>query len=223
MIRAIGLTKTFSIGVGAPVVVLKGLDLEVKPGEYLAVTGPSGSGKSTLLNLLGLLDGADSGEIWFGEERVSSVRRRRQAFIRGSQVGFIFQAFHLIASLTALENVALAARYVGGDRADAKRRALALMARLEVAHRTRHYPAQLSGGEQQRVAFCRAVLNDPPLILADEPTGNLDEDHARVIREELRARARERGTTVLLVTHHPEAFGEADRVLALVDGRLAEP
>jgi len=222
-VRAIGLTKTFSTGVGAPVVVLKGLDLEVKAGEYLAVTGPSGSGKSTLLNLLGLLDGADSGGIWFGEERVSSVGRRRQALIRGSQVGFIFQAFHLIASLTALENVALAARYVGGDRADAKRRAQALMARLGVAHRTRHYPAQLSGGEQQRVAFCRAVLNDPPLILADEPTGNLDEDHARVIREELRARARERGTTVLLVTHHPEAFGEADRVLALVDGRLAEP
>ena len=222
-VRAIGLTKTFSTGVGAPVVVLKGLDLEVKAGEYLAVTGPSGSGKSTLLNLLGLLDGADSGGIWFGEERVSSVGRRRQALIRGSQVGFIFQAFHLIASLTALENVALAARYVGGDRADAKRRAQALMARLGVAHRTRHYPAQLSGGEQQRVAFCRAVLNDPPLILADETTGHLDEDHARVIREELRARARERGTTVLLVTHHPEAFGEADRVLALVDGRLAEP
>ena len=223
MIRAIGLTKTFSTGVGAPVVVLKGLDLEVKAGEYLAVTGPSGSGKSTLLNLLGLLDGADSGGIWFGEERVSSVGRRRQALIRGSQVGFIFQAFHLIASLTALENVALAARYVGGDRADAKRRAQALMARLGVAHRTRHYPAQLSGGEQQRVAFCRAVLNAPPLILADEPTGNLDEDHARVIREELRARARERGTTVLLVPHRPEGFGEADRVLALVGGRLAEP
>jgi len=223
MIRAIGLTKTFSTGGGAPVVVLKGLDLEVKPGEYLAVTGPSGSGKSTLLNLVGLLDGADSGEIWFGDERVSSAGRRRQSLIRGRQVGFIFQAFHLIASLTALENVALAARYVGGDRTEAGRRAQALMERLGVAHRTRHYPAQLSGGEQQRVAFCRAVLNDPPLILADEPTGNLDEDHARVIREELRTRVRERGTTVLLVTHHPEAFGEADRVLSLVDGRLAEP
>jgi ABC-type lipoprotein export system ATPase subunit len=223
MIRAIGLTKTFSTGGSAPVAVLKGLDLEVKPGEYLAVTGPSGSGKSTLLNLVGLLDGADSGEIWFGDERVSSARRRRQSLIRGRQVGFIFQAFHLIASLTALENVALAARYVGGDRTEAGRRALALMERLGVAHRTRHYPAQLSGGEQQRVAFCRAVLNDPPVILADEPTGNLDEDHARVIREELRTRVRERGTTVLLATHHPEAFGEADRVLSLVDGRLAEP
>ena len=223
MIRAIGLTKTFSTGGSAPVAVLKGLDLEVKPGEYLAVTGPSGSGKSTLLNLVGLLDGADSGEIWFGDERVSSAGRRRQSLIRGRQVGFIFQAFYLIASLTALENVALAARYVGGDRTEARRRAQALMERLGVAHRTRHYPAQLSGGEQQRVAFCRAVLNDPPLILADEPTGNLDEDHARVIREELRTRVRERGTTVLLVTHHPEAFGEADRVLSLVDGRLAEP
>lgn len=223
VLRAIGLTKSFSTGVGPPVVVLKGLDLEVKPGEYLAVTGPSGSGKSTLLNLLGLLDGADSGEIWFGDERVSSMGRRRQSAIRGSRVGFIFQAFYLVASLTALENVMLAARYVGGDRADARRRALALMERLGVAHRAHHYPAQLSGGEQQRVAFCRAVLNDPPLILADEPTGNLDEDHARGIREELGTRARVRGTTVLLVTHHPEAFGEADRILSLIDGRLAEP
>jgi len=129
----------------------------------------------------------------------------------------------VIGSLSALENVALAARYVRGDRSEARRRALALMDRLGVAHRKDHVPAQLSGGEQQRVAFCRAVLNDPPFILADEPTGNLDEDHARVIRNELRARAGERGTTVLLVTHHPEVFGEADRVLALVDGRLGEP
>lgn len=223
MVRAVGLTKSFLSRDGAGVVVLRGLDIEVNPGEYVAVTGPSGSGKSTLLNLLGLLDEADSGEIWFGDVRVSGMGRHRQCAIRGQQVGFIFQAFHLIASLTALENVALAARYVGGDRAEARRRALRLLDRLGVAHRKDHYPAQLSGGEQQRVAFCRAVLNDPPLVLADEPTGNLDADHAGVIRKELGARVRERGTTVLLVTHHPEAFGEADRVLRLADGRLQPP
>ena len=223
MVRAVGLTKSFAGPAGTPVTILRGVHLVVKSGEYVAVTGPSGSGKSTLLHLLGLLDEADAGEIWFGEQCVSAVGRRRQCGVRGRRIGFIFQAFHLIGSLTALQNVTLAARYVGGGRAEAERRALALMDRLGVAHRKDHAPAQLSGGEQQRVAFCRAVLNDPPLILADEPTGNLDEDHARVIREELRTRVRERGTTVLLVTHHPEAFGEADRVLALVDGRLAEP
>ena len=203
-------------------VVLRGVDLEVKPGEYVAVTGPSGSGKTTLLNMLGLLDRADSGEIWFGEERVSAASRRRRCLLRGRHVGLVFQAFHLIGSLTALENVLLAARYVGGAGPEMKRHALALMERLGVAHRKDHYPAQLSGGEQQRVAFCRAVLNEPPLILADEPTGNLDEDHARVLREELGARPRERGGTVIVVTHHPEAFREVNRVLRLADGRVAE-
>jgi len=223
MVRAIGLTKTFKGAGSTSLVVLRGLDLEVKPAEYVVITGPSGSGKSTLLHLLGLLDSADSGEVWFGEERVTGLGRRKQCLVRGRQVGFVFQAFHLIPSLTALQNVALAARYVGGGKADAERRALVLMERVGVAHRTRHYPAELSGGEQQRVAFCRAVLNDPPLLLADEPTGNLDDDHARLIRQELGARTRERGTTLLVVTHHPEMFGEADRVLRLAGGRLEHP
>jgi len=220
MVRAVGLTKSFAGPAGTPVTILRGVHLVVKSGEYVAVTGPSGSGKSTLLHLLGLLDEADAGEIWFGEQCVSAVGRRRQCGVRGRQIGFIFQAFHLIGSLTALQNVTLAARYVGGGRAEAERRALALMDRLGVAHRKDHTPAQLSGGEQQRVAFCRAVLNDPPLILADEPTGNLDEENARMIRSELSARARERAAAVILVTHHPDAFTEADRVLRLVDGRL---
>ena len=221
MVRAVGLSKAYSGPARAAVAVLRGANLAVKPGEYVAVTGPSGSGKSTLLNLLGLLDEADGGAIWFAEECVSALGRRRQCGVRGRRIGFIFQAFHLIGSLTALENVTLAARYVGRDRAEARRRALALMDRLGVAHRRDHAPAQLSGGEQQRVAFCRAVLNDPPLILADEPTGNLDEENARVIRMELHARVRERAAAVILATHHPEAFTEADRVLRLVDGRLA--
>jgi ABC-type lipoprotein export system ATPase subunit len=226
VVRALGLSKSFpgpAPGAEGRLVVLQGVDLEVKAGEYVVVTGPSGSGKSTLLNLLGLLDRPDRGEIWFGEERVSALGRRQQCLVRGRRVGFVFQASHLIASLTALENVALAARYVGGGRLDARRRALALMDRLGVAHRRDHHPAQLSGGEQQRVAFCRAVLNDPPLILADEPTADVDEDHARVIRRELAARVQETGATVLLVTHNPDAFGEARRVLRLLDGRLAVP
>jgi lipoprotein-releasing system ATP-binding protein len=222
MLRALDLTKSFPGRARQPVVVLRGVSLEVKSGEYVTLTGPSGSGKSTLLNLLGLLDAPDGGEIWFGETCISALGRRRQSAVRGRQIGFIFQAFHLLTSLTALENVLLAARYVGGGGGrDARRRALALMDRLGVAHRRDHHPAELSGGEQQRVAFCRAVLNDPPLLLADEPTGNLDEDNAQVIRAELRARARERGAAVILVTHHPATFPEADRILRLVDGRVA--
>ena len=199
--------------------VLSGVDLEVKTGEFVAVVGASGAGKSTLLNLLGLLEPAGAGEIWFDGERVSHLSRRAQCRVRGISVGYVFQSFLLIEGMTALENVLLAARYVGRDRRVAARTAIALMERLDVAHRRGHYPSQLSGGEQQRVAYCRAVLNDPPLLLADEPTGNLDEDHARVILAELRGR-RERGTSVILVTHRRETSAEADRILRLREGRI---
>jgi ABC-type lipoprotein export system ATPase subunit len=200
--------------------VLDGVDLEARPGQVVAVIGESGSGKSTLLNLLGLLEPADAGEIWFDAERVSPLGRRAQCRVRGTRIGYVFQAFLLIGSLTALDNVLLAARYIGRDRGTATREALALMERMGVAHRRGHYPAQLSGGEQQRVAFCRAVLNSPPLLLADEPTGNLDDAHARAILAELRAQARTRGATVILVTHRSEAAAEADVSLRLSAGRL---
>ena len=200
--------------------VLEGVDLEVGGGELVAVAGPSGSGKSTLLNLLGLLEPADAGEVWLGGLRVSHLGRRGQARVRGASIGFIFQSFLLLSGLTALENVLLAARYVGRDRAQARREAEELLERLEVAHRRDHYPAQLSGGEQQRVAYCRAVLNHPPLVLADEPPGNLDDRHAETILAELRALAAERGTAVLLVTHRTEAHAGASRVLHLAGGRL---
>jgi len=220
MVRATGLSKVYRDPSGQPVPVLGAVELEVKGGEFVAVMGASGSGKSTLLNLLGLLEAPDGGEIWFDDRRVSHLGRRAQCRVRGASIGYVFQSFLLIAGLTALENVLLAARYIGRDRREAERGALALMARLGVAHRTGHYPAQLSGGEQQRVAYCRAVLNGPPLVLADEPTGNVDDEHARVILAELRALAHERRAAVILVTHRADAAALADRILRLGQGRL---
>jgi ABC-type lipoprotein export system ATPase subunit len=220
LVRGAGLTKSFRGARGEPVRVLDGVDLEVKAGEFVAVIGPSGSGKSTLLNLLGLLEAADAGEIWFDGARVSHLPRRAQCRVRGLSIGYVFQSFLLIESLSALDNVLLAARYVGRDRRAALREAMALMERLGVAHRAGHHPAQLSGGEQQRVAYCRAVLNHPPLLLADEPTGNLDDDNARVIMAELRGRVQERGTSVVLATHRAETLREAGRVLRLREGRI---
>jgi ABC-type lipoprotein export system ATPase subunit len=216
----VGLRKTYAGPGGAPVPVLAGVDVEIESGEFVAVAGPSGSGKSTLLNLLGLLEPPDGGEVWLGGARVSHLGRRGQARVRGASIGYVFQSFLLLSGLTALENVLLAARYVGRDRTEARRDALALLERMEVAHRRDHYPAQLSGGEQQRVAYCRAVLNRPPVVLADEPTGNLDDHHAHAILSELRSLAAEGKAAVLLVTHRTEAHAGADRVLYLSDGRL---
>ena len=222
-VRASGLGKVYPGVDGAPPVrVLDDVSLEAEAGQVLAVIGQSGSGKSTLLNLLGLLEPVDAGEIRFDDARVSHLSRRAQCRVRGTQIGYVFQSFLLLGSLTALDNVLLAARYVGRDRREAERDALALMERLGVLHRRAHYPAQLSGGEQQRVAYCRAVLNRPPLLLADEPTGNLDDMHARVILDELRAQAREHGATVILVSHRADAAATADACLRLTAGRLAK-
>ena len=220
VVRARGLSKTFRGPDGRPVPVLHGVNVDVKAGEFVAVAGPSGCGKSTLLNLLGLLEPLDAGEIWLDDVCVSRLPRRAQCGVRGRSIGYVFQSFLLIAGLTALQNVLLAARYVGRPRPSALAEAQMLMQRLGVAHRADHYPAQLSGGEQQRVAYCRAVLNAPPLVLADEPTGNLDEGHAAVILTELRALCRERGTSVILVTHRADAAASADRALRLREGRL---
>jgi len=220
MLRALGLRKTFRAPDGRAIAVLRGADLELGPGQHVAIVGRSGSGKSTLLNLLGCLDRADAGELWFGDVLLTRASRRALARFRGSQLGFVFQTFNLIPSLTAWENVLLAARYVGREAGAAGRAAQDLFERLAIADRKAHYPPALSGGEQQRVAFCRAVLNDPAVILADEPTGNLDDENAAVILRELRARAKAGGSAVLLVTHSPELARAADRVVHLVDGQL---
>ena len=218
-LRARGLVKRFAAPSGPPIEVLRHVDLEVRPGEMVCIEGPSGCGKSTLLNVLGLLEDPDAGEVWFGDQAMSGLSRSAKSRERGRWLGFVFQAFLLLPSLTALDNVLLAARYVGRAGTDARRRAETLLDRLGVAHRRDHYPAQLSGGEQQRVAFCRAILNDPPLLLADEPTGNLDEDNGAVILAGLRDRARA-GGAVVVVSHRPEAAREATAVFTLADGAL---
>ena len=220
LLRGVGLAKRFRAPDGRALDVLRGVDVTLAPGELVAIVGRSGSGKSTLLNVLGCLDGADRGELWFGGEQLTGASRGARARFRGRHLGFVFQAYHLIPELTAWENVLLAARYVGRDPAAAADAAAGLFERLGIADRREHFPPALSGGEQQRVAFCRAVLNDPAVILADEPTGNLDQDNARVILDELQARARSGRAAVLLVTHSAELARAADRIVHLADGRL---
>ena len=223
MLRAAGLLKSYRAPSGAAIRVLAGVDLAVKGGEIVVVTGPSGSGKSTLLNVLGLLEDSDGGEIWFEDARVSALGRAGKSHARGRYVGFLFQSFLLLPSLTALENVLLAARYVRRAGAAAiRRRAIELMQDVGMADRMDHFPAQLSGCEQQRVAFCRAVLNDPPLLLADEPTGNLDDANGAVILDALRGRARA-GAAVVVVSHRPEAAVGASAVYRLRGGVLESP
>src|SRR5205823_13901414 len=166
-----------------------------------------------------LLEDADGGEVTLGGERVSALRRSAKSRARGRYIGFVFQSFLLLPSLTALGNVLLAGRYAGRAAGDVRRRARELLAQFGVLERQGHYPPQLSGGEQQRVAFCRAVLNDPPVLLADEPTGNLDDANGRVILDALRARARA-GAAVVVVSHRPDAAAGADAVYRMRDGRL---
>ena len=219
MLRATGLGKSYRAPSGARVPVLASVDLTVKGGEFVVISGPSGSGKTTLLNVLGLLEDAEHGEVWYESARVSAFGRNAKSRARARSVGFVFQSFLLLPGLSALDNVMLAARYAGRDAAAARRRAHELLDELGVLHRTGYFPPQLSGGEQQRVAFCRAVLNDPPLLLADEPTGNLDEANGAVILEALRSRARA-GAAVVLVSHRPDAATGATAVLHLRGGRL---
>jgi ABC-type lipoprotein export system ATPase subunit len=220
MLRAENLVKTYR-GSSAPVPVLSGVDLRVEAGALTVVAGASGSGKSTLLNVLGLLEDVDGGSVWFGDVCVSALSRSEKSRYRGRSVGFVFQSFLLLPSLTALDNVLLAGKYVGAAKAESRRRAQALLEQFGVLARRAHYPRELSGGEQQRVAFCRAILNDPPLLLADEPIGNLDDDNAALILRALRERAGA-GGAVVVVTHRPDAVAGAHAVYALENGRLGK-
>jgi ABC-type lipoprotein export system ATPase subunit len=219
VLEARGLVKAYPMAAGTSVRVLDGADLGVAAGQLAVVLGPSGCGKSTLLNVLGLLEDADAGDLVVGGERVNDLGRSARSRVRGRRVGFVFQSFMLLPSLSALDNVLLAGRYVGRGGPRTRQRARELLAQFGVLEREHHYPPQLSGGEQQRVAFCRAVLNDPPLLLADEPTGNLDDANGRVILDALRARARG-GAAVVVVSHRADAVMGADAVYRMRQGRL---
>jgi lipoprotein-releasing system ATP-binding protein len=200
--------------------VLRGIDLELAPGEIAAVVGPSGSGKSTLLHLLGGLDRADAGEIEVGGRRLDRLSPRELAGFRNRTVGFVFQFSQLLADFTALENVGLPGRIAGLPARDLERRARALLEEVGLADRLDHFPSQLSGGEQQRVALCRALLLEPPLVLADEPTGNLDPASGEGVFRLLVDLQRRHGTTALVVTHNPELARRCGRMLALDGGVL---
>jgi putative ABC transport system ATP-binding protein len=200
--------------------VLADVGLGLLPGEHLAVTGPSGAGKSTLLALVGGLDAVQAGSIQVGDHLVERLRGRELAQYRRRTVGFVFQHFGLLDALTARENVELAMAFRGVSRAARRRRAGELLERVGLAERTAHVPAALSGGERQRVAIARAIANEPALLLADEPTGNLDEDTAGQVLDLLSDVRRETGCTMIVVTHNPEVASRADRRIRLSRGRL---
>ena len=216
MITLREVSKTVESG-GHPLTILHPLNLTVPDGQFLAIVGPSGSGKTTLLGLMAGLDAPTSGTIEVGGTDITALDEDRLAVLRGARIGFVFQFFHLVPSLTALENVLVPMELVG--RRDARARATALLAEVGLADRGHHYPSQLSGGEQQRVAIARAMANDPPLILADEPTGNLDGANGRHILDLLLSVRTARQVTLVLVTHDHEIAALADARLTMRDGR----
>jgi putative ABC transport system ATP-binding protein len=218
MIELRGVSKTVPSGSGT-LTILHALDLTVAARQVLAITGPSGSGKSTLLGLIAGLDSPSTGRIAIDGIDITSLDEDALARLRGKRIGFVFQFFHLLPSLTALENVLIPMEIAGAR--DARRRATGLLAEVGLSERGHHYPSQLSGGEQQRVAIARALANDPPLLLADEPTGNLDTTTGRQVIDLLLSANRSRGTTVVLVTHDPELAAVADVSIALKDGHVA--
>jgi putative ABC transport system ATP-binding protein len=211
-----GVSKTVQSG-GQPLTILHPLDYTIASGEFVAIVGPSGSGKSTLLGLLAGLDAPSTGHIVIDGTDITTVTEDRLARMRGEKIGFVFQFFHLMPSLTAFENILVPMEIA--RRRDAVARARHLLAEVGLSDRGHHYPSQLSGGEQQRVAIARALANDPPIVLADEPTGNLDSSTGRHIMELLLSVRRTRKTTLVLVTHDPELAALADTRLMLRDGR----
>jgi putative ABC transport system ATP-binding protein len=220
LIRASGLTKTYGTGPTA-VAALTGLDLVIARGERVAVVGKSGSGKSTLMNLLGGLDVPTAGTLTVAGRELSTLSRRQLADYRLTAVGFVFQSFHLLPTQMAVENVEIPLLLAGSPPRDRRARALELLDAVGMGHRAEHLPSQLSGGERQRVAVARSLANDPTLLLADEPTGNLDSASAAAVMELLLAQVRDRGVTLVLVTHEEDlAARSADRVVRMRDGRV---
>ena len=198
---------------------LSGVNLEVKEGEFVAIMGPSGCGKSTLLNIIGLLDNPSEGEFHFRDEEISSYNERQRADLRKANIGFVFQSFNLIDELTVFENIELPLIYLKYSASERKKRVEEVMENMKIMHRRNHFPQQLSGGQQQRVAISRAVVARPKLILADEPTGNLDSANGQEVMN-LLTELNENGTTVVMVTHSPVDAEYSHRVIHLFDGQI---
>jgi ABC-type lipoprotein export system ATPase subunit len=221
MITARNLVKTFSIGDGS-LTVLNRVDVNIPVGQFVGVMGPSGSGKSTLLYLLGGLDRPTAGHIRVAGHAISTLDSGALAAFRGQMIGFVFQAFHLVPTLTALENVGLPGIFVGLSRPQRDQRAMQLLTGLGMADRADHRPAQLSGGQQQRVAIARALFNQPPILMADEPTGALDSKTGQAVMHLLRALCDKQKKTVVVVTHDSNIAQYADRMVILRDGRIVD-
>jgi putative ABC transport system ATP-binding protein len=200
---------------------LSSVNLEIKNGEFLSIAGPSGCGKSTLLSILGLLDSPNEGAYWIHEDEVENLSLSDRTRIRNREIGFVFQAFNLIGDLTVYENVELPLTYRSMGSAERKQRVTEVLERVQMAHRTKHYPSQLSGGQQQRVAVARALVGQPAILLADEPTGNLDSKNSEAVIELLRQLHAD-GATICMVTHDPRYASIADRTIHLLDGCIVE-
>jgi putative ABC transport system ATP-binding protein len=219
LIELHGVTKQFGEGQAA-FMALRGVDLTVQRGEFLAIMGPSGSGKSTAMNILGCLDVPTSGEYLFEGVHVERLDRRQRALLRRRRLGFVFQGYNLLARTDALENTALPLMYRGLPSRERRRAALEALDLVGLKGWERHTPAQLSGGQQQRVAIARALVSHPDVLLADEPTGNLDSEKSREIMELLTGLNRNTGLTILMVTHEPDMAAYADRIVRFLDGRI---
>jgi len=217
LIRLAGVSKVYGMA-GNEVYALRDVDLEVYDGEYLSVMGPSGSGKSTLFNMVGGLDRCTAGEVEIGEVRISRLSDGELAFFRGKHIGYIFQSYNLIGSMTAVHNVSLPAIFMGASQAEAEQRAVEVLESVGLGHRLQHRPDELSGGQQQRVAIARALVNTPTIILADEPTGNLDLKTGEEIIELLARFCKELGVTVVSATHDHKMLKTSDRICWIKDG-----
>jgi putative ABC transport system ATP-binding protein len=220
VVKTVNLVKIYQDG-AVPVPAVRGVDLQVEPGEFVAIMGPSGSGKSTLIHMLGGLDTRTSGEIWFDGKRVDTLSESAWAMLRREKIGFVFQFFNLVANMTVGDNVELPALLAGASPKVARRRRESLLAALNLTDRADAAPAQLSGGEQQRVALARALANEPSLLLADEPTGNLDSRNTRDVLR-LLGDVHKEGQTIVMVTHDARVASLADRLVSLFDGEIVD-
>jgi len=220
MIRTENLTRIFRTE-EIETIALNGVNINVKDGEFVAIMGPSGCGKSTLLNIFGLLDTPTEGKYWLGDEEVGHLKERERTAYRKGRIGFVFQNFNLIDELTVEENIDLQLKYLGIGKAERKERVLDILRKVKLSHRAKHYPHQLSGGQQQRVAIARAVVGKPSIILADEPTGNLDSKNGMEVMQ-LLSELNEEGTTIVMVTHSKHDATYASRIINLFDGQVVD-